>query len=540
MNHSRRFFLRGVGGIALGLPFLEGLSPKHVYAQSIPKSPFAIFLRQANGPASKHFGFGVYKQHNEEKFWPKPSPNIFNNDFNLLEGFSARLTNKDYDSLGDNECTVQGRVFELLDAYLDQLMLISGVEYPIYPGEAGCGHGGNVVQALTGSWRRDPHSRCGTQLPRSESLDYLLQRTFAKEEDHLYLMAGKKNYLGECMSYGTNGIDLTAFVNPLVAYEQVVSAGGGMDGGSSGLNEEVRTRLLRREESINDFLKAQFDSLLRNAALSQDDRRRLLEHQERIRSIELEITNPSYACSDDPQRRALLEAHTPAGLSSPGLVIDGDLVLETARHHIDIAILAVLCGRNRAVTLQIDDGNAGTTRYSRPDGSWMENYHFVSHRVATHSSIITSDDNAMYWDHHEVDKHLARTYKYLLDGLREAGIEDDGIAVWFSEMGHGPFHAGHDIPYIVSGSLGGQLKTGHFVQLPQAYKHKQRYNGDARGVPPNHRLVLNTLGAALGLKEDDQVTPLRTFGDSGDPSNSDKPAGYLPELLGPTPLGADT
>ena len=60
---NRRFFLRGLGGVLVGLPLLEGLHPRSAEAAPPPDFRFAIFMREANGVAQKQ-GTEV------ERFWP--------------------------------------------------------------------------------------------------------------------------------------------------------------------------------------------------------------------------------------------------------------------------------------------------------------------------------------------------------------------------------------------------------------------------------------------------------------------------------------
>ena len=52
MKISRRVVLRGIGGAALSLPFLEGLVPRHARA-GVEVAPYAVFFRQANGVAQE-------------------------------------------------------------------------------------------------------------------------------------------------------------------------------------------------------------------------------------------------------------------------------------------------------------------------------------------------------------------------------------------------------------------------------------------------------------------------------------------------------
>ena len=68
MTTTRRHFLRGLGGVTVSLPLLEGLRPATVRANDPDVPPFAIFLRQANGVAAAQDTDEIGAE--PERFWP--------------------------------------------------------------------------------------------------------------------------------------------------------------------------------------------------------------------------------------------------------------------------------------------------------------------------------------------------------------------------------------------------------------------------------------------------------------------------------------
>ncbi|MBX2812629.1 MAG: DUF1552 domain-containing protein [Myxococcales bacterium] len=524
MTHSRRLFLRGMGGIALGLPFLEGLTQrKYAYAQEAAKSPFVIFFRQANGVAQT-VNFKT-KYDPQELFWPQLGPSIEAKDDYRALGFSAQLTNSGAEALLDNQCTVTGRAMEPLAEHLEQLLVLGGVRHVDM---GGCGHANKVMQALTAA-SINPGA-CAESTTQHESIDHYIQRTLSRKEDHLYLFAGshKDGWLGgEALGYSEGGFELTAETSPLAAYERVVS-----EQADVGLDAEILEQLEKRQRSVMDFLTEQFNSLLNNPSLSQDDLRRLEMHRDIIRDVENRVGVP-LTCGDSTNIRNAVSNPPDIDLSTK----DGDQVLQLAELHMDVCILAVLCGRNRSATIQVGNGNDGLTVYRRSDGSLMRNYatnnlasyHEVSHRNGTHSSSDLSNryDNPYYRDHGAIDRAFARTFNHLVSGLKSAGILDRGMAVWFNDMGHGEYHAAWDIPWIIAGGAGGQLKQGSFEQLVMGVE----FHGNGN-LPGNHRAILNTIGAAVGLKGDDGE-PIRNFGTG--PENTEGP---LDTILGGVELGS--
>ncbi|MCA9686581.1 MAG: aromatic amino acid lyase, partial [Myxococcales bacterium] len=175
---------------------------------------------------------------------------------------------------------------------------------------------------------------------------------------------------------------------------------------------------------------------------------------------------------------------------------------------LDVAALAVACGYSRSVAIQIGSGNDGSTRYRNlDDNSVMENYHYISHRRASHDSsgeIIAGSDAL----HAMVDRQFAQTFRYLLDLLsayelpNADSLLDSGFCLWYNDTGNGPGHSARNIPTVIAGSAGGYLKQGQYIMAN---------NGD---YVVNHARLLNALGSAAGLRDaNDQ--PISDFGDAG-------------------------
>jgi hypothetical protein len=66
---------------------------------------------------------------------------------------------------------------------------------------------------------------------------------------------------------------------------------------------------------------------------------------------------------------------------------------------------------------------------------------------------------------------------------------DAGMAIWVNDLGNGPAHGSRNCPVIIAGSAGGMLRQGEYIRIDR---------GDER---VNHARVLNTIGAAAGLRK---------------------------------------
>ena len=118
---NRRAFLRTIGGLGIGLPFLEGLSERSAFAQAAGEAAptFGMFICTANGVVQ------AFRQE-PEKFWPTEL---------------GPLTTAGMQAFAGDRAT------GLLADYADRLLIVRGVNYPF--GNRGCGHALGLTQCLT-------------------------------------------------------------------------------------------------------------------------------------------------------------------------------------------------------------------------------------------------------------------------------------------------------------------------------------------------------------------------------------------------------
>lgn len=434
--------LKGLGGLSLALPVLEGLhQSRPAAAAEPPVPPFAIFLRQANGVAAEQ----IHELGSEpERFWPSAT---------------GTLTPE----------TMAGRALEELVDHRTRLLAL-GVDGETF--DYGDGHARGAFQGLTAQ-RPLVAGAAEDSEAAGESLDHRIGRELNEGgRESLFLYAGFPGGLfgGPCISYRGPGNRRAPLHNPVNAYQTIM----GIDG------EALDELVLQRNRSVNDLVRGQMEELLASSKLSSRDVERLEIHRAAIRDLETTLS-----CNLDADEEAALQGAS-AGYGS----YDGDLVLQAVRAHMDVAVLAVACGYTRSVAIQVGSGNDGATRYrDSQTGTMMENYHFLSHRRLSHGSDGTPIPDAARL-HHEVDRHFARTFKYLLDRLHAyptpgGSLLDAGVSVWYNDLGSGPSHSIERLPYIMAGSAGGFFRQG--------------LHGHAAGFGTHCRL-LNMIGSAVGLK----------------------------------------
>ncbi len=447
---SRRVILGGLGGATLALPLLEGTGERSAQAQDDEVDSFAIFLRQANGVAAERTTVEIGAE--PERFWPRE----------VGELTPANVSGRALDELGD---------------FLPRVLAIKNVNMAEFPYDDG--HARGALQGLTARGPSTPHLG-GSSEADGESLDHRIGRELNPEgRDSLFLYAGKSGgWLGgPCISYRGSNNRRSALRDPWSAYQTMI-------GSAAGLSAEAIDELTVRHRSVNDLVREELATFLSRTDLSQRDRQRLDLHLTSVRELE-----GTLSCQMIEARETSLEEKGQDFGST-----DGDLVLKTARAHLDVAVLAVACGFTRSVALQIGSGNDGLTRYRDRNGVQMENFHYVSHRRYSddaEGTIIAGSDEL----HHQVDRQFAQTYRYLLGKLDvyrfgEKSLLDYGVAVWYNDLGDGPAHSPNSAPVIIGGSCGGYFKQGQLIDLDEG-----GWNG-----PRNHARVLNTIASAVGCR----------------------------------------
>ena len=448
---QRRMFLRGLGGVAVGLPLLDvfGLQPRAA-AQAAPAPGFAVFIRQGNGVAQAG-------NNEPERFWPK-----------ALGALTTASLQTDSD-----------RAVTELASYANKLLLVRGTRFAF--GANGCGHSGGGNQVLTAAKvSDDPKGQYS--LAMGESVDNRMATAInpAGREPLTLLTGNTQGYLPLVLSYRGAKQLRGADNDPFVAYKRMT--------GLTSADPATVSQVATRRQSVNDLVRGQLKSFLARTDLSAEDRRRLDLHLSSIRDVEVKM-----ACMLPDMRQRELDAINP---------VDGNNYVAVTQMHMDLVALSFACDYSRVATIQMGQGNDGTefTIAGYRNGMKLPRYHQISHRIYGDGSTGDPIEGAQEM-HHEIDKLHARLFRYLLDKLSSysmgnGSLLDRGVSVWTNDLGHGVSHNYQNIPWVIAGSCGGFLKQGTYI--------------DAGNV--THNQLLNTLLSAVGARKADG-TPIDDFGD---------------------------
>jgi hypothetical protein len=447
-----------MGGVMVGLPFLEALAPRAARGQSTTILRFGSFLC-CNGV-------------NMDKWFPS-------GDFGAL-----------------TDAHLAGTANEALTPLRSKLLYPTGVHMTPRgfdrDGGGGDDHHKGMAHKLTAQFCDDDG------LAQGPSLDYVLaQKVNPSGRPALNLHVGGNTGDGLAYSaYSGPGMAVAGINNPWNAYADFMNLGGTAGGGA-----DAAARLLKRRQSVLDLVSDQFDDLKRGP-LSQDDKAKLDAHFTAIRELETTMTSTGgLTCSsDDVQTRAsAYDGATKTQLTS------GDAYPLIADLQVDIYALALACDATRVATLQFDRGAGGPI--FKWDGMMHEyNHHKLSHGKVKDDCFGDSTDNGCddvvgYTDMlFDIDVwHMKRFLRLIqkLDGYKEAdgkSVLDNSLIMYTNELADGKGHTFMNLPYVFAGSLGGFFKQSQYVLLGAGTEY------DDQKAP--HNKLLNTVLNGMGVKSD--------------------------------------
>jgi hypothetical protein len=458
---SRRRFLRGLGGISLGLPFLEALAPSDAAARAAaPIQRFGVFFGCNGVDMTRWFPKGPY----------------------------GTLT----------DTHLEGTANEALTPFRRKLLIPRGLH--MAPRSGGRDPGGGDDHGRCMAHKLTAYAADANGLAQGRSIDYILAEAInpglqGSRRPPLNLWVGKPgNYKSlDYISYSAPGRAVAGINNPWNAYATTL----GMDG-ESAESAEARARILRRRQSVLDLVHGRLEQL-HDLPLSSDDRQKLDMHFTSVREIEARASATGLSCGD-----ADIEARAKPYQGKPDLIVENEQYPAIADIQVDLFALALACDMTRVVTLHFDRGSGG------PTFKWEGMNHEYNHHKLSHGKVRDDcfgestakgcDNVAGFLDMlHDIDRWHQRRFARLLDRL-DAYVEADGRTVldnsailYTNEMSDGKLHSFMDLPYIIAGSACGRFRQNLYCSLGP--------EGQTDASAPHNRL-LNTIVNVMGIESD--------------------------------------
>lgn len=403
---NRRAFLYGLGGVGIGLPFLESAPERSAWGAG-EEPVFALFMGTSNGIIA-------------DSFWPAELGPLTN-----LSG----------------EAGATG----ILGDFAEQLIFARGLRYPGPMTTES--HGQSYPQMLTGAL----YVSSGKPLWNAggPSIDVILApllNSDGAEPMTLYSAARESGYIAEAMSWDEAGNLRAVEPNPYAVYQRLV--------GGAGTDPNVLTNavLVRRQSAI-DLARDELLTFQGRTNISKTDHDRLEQHLSALRQLEQALgevapSTCSAAFLDVAGIEAVKETYSKNGM-----------VEIVSKLHLELTAFAFACNLNHVATLQSGAG-LDSTKYDVPNGlGWT--FHHISHQVQSDSAA--GDNPLAVQDHIAIDRLRIETLAHGLRKFASHGLLDKSILMWTNQFCDGRSGAFNDLPYIIAGNPYGRLKSGQFV-----------------------------------------------------------------------------
>lgn len=413
---SRRTLLRGAGGAALGLPFLEAmLGPNRTVAQPTEIPRRVVFFFTACGPDPDHW-------------WPSGSGSSFTLARNMapLEPFRDKLIILDDVSMttaiengGGSNGHDKGTAHCLVARRMVQ-------------GPMGVGEFGHLWDGSAGGISIDQHIGdfvgAAPDSPLFNSLEFGVRAE------------GIGQALPSRISYRDRFMPVTPLHTPGAAFDRIFLPLTG--------DVEEQRRLQRRRELVLGAVQSDLSRLRSN--LGAADRIRVDAHIDSIADITSRLGDLSGAVCDVPTRADASE-----------FPMRGQLQL-------DMMAEAFKCDLARVASIQWSTGQSGIRH------SWLG--HMDGHHALSHRGISDATAKRQIG---EIDHWYAEQFAHLLQRLEDVEVGDGNTlldyttVVWVNEQeqGIGNIHRFRRMPYVLAGGGGGFFNTGRYVQLPSTRPH---------------------------------------------------------------------
>ncbi len=416
---GRRTFLRGLG-VCVGLPMLESLAPP-LRAFAAAADPAARLAMTASGMPLRMGFIAFANGSNYEKWLPTGE----GRDYQLNE------------------------TFEPAAGVRDRFQIITSLAHDAANnwGDGPGDHARAGATFLTGchAWKT-----LGARLHLGISADQIAARQIGHLTRHDSLQLGVEGtrMYGSCdtgypcayqfnISWASETLPLAPEPNPRIVFEKLF--GGGAD---KQRTANLQQRLAARQ-SVLDFVRDDLSGVERK--LGQNDRRKVDEYLEGVRSIERQIEKSEQFPTPPP----LIAA--PAGIPT-----DHELHVDLMY---DLMALAYQIDATRVISFSVAPEGS-----NRPflDLGITEGHHFLTH----HGFDKTKIEKVR-----KIEKwYMERFAKFLrtLDGMKDAdgtSVLDNSMIVYGSAIGDGNRHNHDELPVVLAGNGGGTLTPGRHLKL---------------------------------------------------------------------------
>jgi hypothetical protein len=432
---SRRALLRGAGGVAIGLPFLEIMSPRgraRAATMAAPKRYITFFSPDGTiYPAFVPTAGASPSSFTLSRILMPLAPN--QSKIVVLDGLSNVAATH---GPGDDHMRGMGTM-------LTGIELVPGTTQGGCCAPAGLAGGVSVDQTIAGI------IGTGTKLKSLE----------------LGVESGSSGTVWGYTSYSGASQPLPPDNNPASVFTRVFSM--------LGTSTTDAQRLAAERKSVLDAVIAGYTQL--NPKLGALDKAKLDQHLSNVRDLETRVTATTGAVGATCTKPAMPSGDYKSSAAFPTV----------AKLQTDLLVAAMTCDQVRVASLQYEN-SVGQAIFSWLDPTITRGHHDMSHDDDSNADTMEKLTKINIW--------YAQQLNYLISALAAVPeptatgmgtMLDNTVIVWCNELSKGNVHSHSPQPFVLAGGAGGALQTGRFLQLNK--------------VPHNNLLVslINMMGGSV-------------------------------------------
>jgi hypothetical protein len=412
---SRRALLRGAGGVAIGLPFLEIMAPRGRASAATMAGPKRyINFFSPNGTIYSNWAPTAGASPSSFTLSPILAPLAPNQSkIVVLDGLSNTAAQN---GAGDDHMRGMGTM-------LTGIELSPGTTQGGCCAPAGLAGGISVDQTIAGV------IGTGTKLKSLE----------------LGVESGSAGTVWGYTSYAAASQPLPPDNNPASVFTRVFSALG-----TSGSDAQ---RLAAERKSVLDAVIANYAQL--SPKLGALDKSKLDAHLSNVRDLETRVTATTGAVGASCAKPTMPAGDYQKNASFPAV----------GKLQMDLLSMAMACDLVRVASLQWEN-SVGGTQFTWVDPTITRGHHDMSH---------DDDSNADTMDKlTKINTWYAQQLNYLIDALAAipeptatgmGTMLDNTVIVWCNELAKGNIHSHTPQPFVLAGGAGGALQTGRYLQF---------------------------------------------------------------------------
>lgn len=300
---------------------------------------------------------------------------------------------------------------------------------------------------------------------QGESIDTWLSRTAGADSPwrhlHLGVMATQNNATGDkFITYVAPGQTVAPEDDPRAAFSRLFGTPGGapVEGGG-----EVVASL---DKSVIDGVLDEMNAFKQR--LGGLEATKLDLHLDALRDLERQVSGGTTA---GPALSASCDAPF---LDTGGF---GDHQLQDAaafpamsRAQIDLAVLAMACGKTRVATIQHSHHTSELIMSRFPDTDLHDPGFDMRSHQASHYGARHDDGKREFSDYVKQRRWFVEQFAYLLQRLDETPegdgtMLDHSLVVLVTEVCDGNLHLHDDMPFLIAGGAGGRLSGGRLLDV---------------------------------------------------------------------------